>query len=131
LGLIVSNKFIRAKYGRPLRKLLLQKAKIDTIADFAGADVFQGATVRTVVLIASRVSNPDGYNKVAYVPVPNKEQLLTIASPTTTVQAYSEANSYMLAPSALTTEEWQLLPDSYVSIGFGFGFDPLSRTDQS
>jgi len=116
LGEIVSNKFIRAKYGKRLRTLLSQKATIDTIADFAGANVFQGATVRTVVLIASRGPNQDGDRRASYVPVPSKEQLLNIASSSTNVAAYSEANSYMLATSALTPDEWQLLPESYVSI---------------
>jgi predicted type IV restriction endonuclease len=115
LGEIVSNKFIRAKYGKPLRMMLSQEAKIETIADFAGANVFQGATVRTVVLVASKGSNLDGDRIASYVPVPTREQLLNIASSSTNMQAFSEANAYMLAPSALTSDEWQLFPESYVS----------------
>jgi hypothetical protein len=115
LGEIVSNKFIRAKYGKPLRMMLSQEAKIETIADFAGANVFQGATVRTVVLVASKGSNLDGDRIASYVPVPTREQLLNIASSSTNMQAFSEANAYMLALSALTSDEWQLFPESYVS----------------
>ena len=115
LGEIVSNKFIRAKYGKPLRMMLSQEAKIETIADFAGANVFQGATVRTGVLVASKGSNLDGDRIASYVPVPTREQLLNIASSSTNMQAFSEANAYMLAPSALTSDEWQLFPESYVS----------------
>ena len=115
LGLIVSNKFIRAKYGKPLRTMVSRTATIDTIADFAGADVFQGATVRTVVLVAAKGSHSDGNNKVTYVPVPNERQLLNIASSGSTIQAYSDANSYTIAPTALTPNEWQLLPEGYVA----------------
>jgi Rad3-related DNA helicase len=68
------------------------------------------------VLIASKRTNPDGDSRASYVPVPNKEQLLNIAGSSTNIQAYSEANSYMLATSALTSDEWQLLPESYISI---------------
>jgi type I restriction-modification system DNA methylase subunit len=56
-GMIVSNKFLRSNYGRPLREFLNQKARIEQIIDFAGLPVFAGATVRTIVLITSRGPN--------------------------------------------------------------------------
>jgi type I restriction-modification system DNA methylase subunit len=114
MGMIVSNKFIRAKYGAPLRRMLSKEAVVDTIADFAGAEVFQGATVRTIVLLASRASDSDGNGRVTYVSVPDRETLMAMASASTTVQAYSEEASYALAPTALVGDEWQLLPEEYV-----------------
>jgi len=51
LGIIVSNKFIRANYGGPLRRLLQSQGSLERIVDLAGLPVFAGATVRTVVLI--------------------------------------------------------------------------------
>ncbi|MFZ0063457.1 MAG: N-6 DNA methylase [Pyrinomonadaceae bacterium] len=53
-GVIVSNKFLRSNYGAPLRDLLKEKAKVERIVDFAGLPVFKGATVRTLILIASQ-----------------------------------------------------------------------------
>lgn len=52
-GMIVSNKFLRANYGKPLRDFIQQNANINRIVDFAGLPVFKGATVRTIVLISS------------------------------------------------------------------------------
>jgi hypothetical protein len=53
-GMIVSNKFLRANYGEPLRNFLCENAAIERVVDFAGLPVFKGATVRTIVLITSR-----------------------------------------------------------------------------
>ncbi|MEZ4767087.1 MAG: Eco57I restriction-modification methylase domain-containing protein [Caldilineales bacterium] len=51
-GMIISNKFYyAAKYGRPLRQYLHQNTAIHRVVDFAGLPVFQGATVRTIVLL--------------------------------------------------------------------------------
>src|SRR5262249_37079961 len=46
-GMIVSNKFLRSNYGKPLREFLRQNSIIERIVDFAGLPVFSGATVRT------------------------------------------------------------------------------------
>jgi type I restriction-modification system DNA methylase subunit len=53
-GMIVSNKFLRANYGKPLRDFLEQNAIVERIVDFAGLPVFVGATVRTIILLTLR-----------------------------------------------------------------------------
>jgi len=53
-GMIVSNKFLRANYGAPLRGFLTANHLVERITDFAGLPIFKGATVRTVVLFTSR-----------------------------------------------------------------------------
>jgi hypothetical protein len=63
-GMIVSNKFLRAKYGTPLREFLNRHSAIERIVDFAGLPVFPGATVRTVVLITRR--DPEGTVSITY-----------------------------------------------------------------
>ncbi len=52
-GMIVSNKFLRANYGKPLRDLIFKSANINRIVDFAGLPVFKGATVRTIIFLSS------------------------------------------------------------------------------
>jgi len=52
-GMIVSNKWLRAAYGRPLREYLTGRASIHQLIDLAGLPVFSGATVRTIILIGS------------------------------------------------------------------------------
>src|SRR5680860_713455 len=55
-GMIVSNKFLRAKYGAPLRSLLGSAYRVVEVVDFAGLRVFKGATVRTVVILSERTT---------------------------------------------------------------------------
>jgi len=58
-GMIVSNKWLRAAYGQPLREYLTNRASVHQILDLAGLPVFLGATVRTIILICSpRPSQP-------------------------------------------------------------------------
>jgi uncharacterized protein YjhX (UPF0386 family) len=51
-GMIVSNKWLRAAYGRPLRKFLANDISVLNIVDLAGLPVFTNATVRTIILIS-------------------------------------------------------------------------------
>jgi hypothetical protein len=44
-GMIVSNKFLRSNYGKPLRDFLAHNTNVNRIVDFAGLPVFIGATV--------------------------------------------------------------------------------------
>ena len=59
-GMIVSNKWLRAAYGEPLRTFLTNDVTVREIIDFAGLPVFPNATVRTIILICSPGSNRDG-----------------------------------------------------------------------
>ncbi len=106
IGLIVSNKFVRAKYGIPLRQFLGQHASIRSITDFAGADVFKGATVRTFVLIASR-RHKDALAAI-YSPVPSPEQIVSFERRELTVEAYAIKASFSLDPSAFVEPDWRL-----------------------
>ena len=53
-GMIVSNKFLRASYGQPLREFLRRNAQIERLINLAGLPVFPGATVRTIIVITTR-----------------------------------------------------------------------------
>lgn len=52
-GMIISNKWIRAAYGKPLRIYLTESAAVTKIVDLAGLPVFAEATVRAIVMICS------------------------------------------------------------------------------
>ncbi|MEI8376022.1 MAG: TaqI-like C-terminal specificity domain-containing protein [Planctomycetota bacterium] len=106
LGLIVSNKFVRAKYGKPLREFLAQRASVRSILDLAGANVFKGATVRTLVVIAS----PHDENAPAstYAPVPSVKEIAAFESGKLTVSRYSQSKSFALPADALSTNDWKL-----------------------
>jgi TaqI-like C-terminal specificity domain/Eco57I restriction-modification methylase len=106
LGMIVSNKFIRAKYGAPLRRLLAQSSKIREIADFAGARVFIGATVRTVVLIACKQPCSDAAAR--YVPVPDKETIDGFLTKRLDVMDYVAKSAVPMASGSVAGEDWRI-----------------------
>lgn len=54
LTYITSNKWMRADYGKPLRKLLAHKARLLRLIDFGSVQVFKTATVDTNILIARK-----------------------------------------------------------------------------
>ena len=115
VAMIVSNKFIRAKYGKPLRRLLVEEAAIETIADFAGANVFGGATVRTVVLVAR--PRTDGTRlRTQYVPVPDPDTVLAFAAHSLRVEDYARHCSCILSTSALSPDVWHLAPRSQAAL---------------
>lgn len=115
LGMIVSNKFIKAKYGRPLRELLTTKAHVETVADFAGANVFVGATVRTVVLVLDKSQGP-ARRLTRYVPVPDSATVAAFAAGQLAVEDHARQASYSLAEDALRATAWQLAPASHAAL---------------
>ncbi|MCP4582393.1 MAG: hypothetical protein GY839_12335 [candidate division Zixibacteria bacterium] len=54
-GYIVSNKFMRANYGRPLREFLVSKTKINQIIDFGELPVFINAATFPAILITGNI----------------------------------------------------------------------------
>ncbi len=112
LGFIVSNKFIKAKYGKPLRSILSERASVSMIADFAGADVFKGATVRTVVIIAGQPNKNTSLATASYVPVPSEETILAFESGRISVDEYAARASVALAADAFGPDRWNLLPEA-------------------
>ncbi len=104
-GVIVSNKFIRAKYGRPLRQFICLHAEVEDIVDLAGARVFQGATVRSVILIARRGSAGEDA-ATTYAPVPSSESLKAMAAGTESLVDHVEAMGYALPDGAISSDVW-------------------------
>ncbi len=51
LGFITSNKWMRAKYGEPLRKFILDNVKIESFIDLTGQEVFEGVGVDANIII--------------------------------------------------------------------------------
>ncbi len=109
VGMIVSNKFSVAKYGRPLREMLGRLSHVDEIADFAGVRVFHGATVRTFVLTLTRKrpSKPVG---TRYLPLPDAEHFDAIENGLLSVMDYGRTIATVIGPEQIATEPWQLMP---------------------
>ena len=106
-GMIVSNKFIRAEYGVPLRSTLLELAQPATIADFAGLPVFQEATVRTIVYLSQKGANGSS-PPARYAPPPPALRFEDIRAGRMSVHEDVAQRGYELSPAALGPAHWQL-----------------------
>ena len=107
-GMIVSNKFIRAKYGQPLRGFLASNTTIKTVVDLAGLPVFRGATVRTIVLITEN-RRGNGRRRVIYSTPPKTEDLRTVEAGNRTLAEVTSPLSYSVRASELRETAWRLL----------------------
>jgi hypothetical protein len=103
-GMIVSNKFLRANYGKPLRSLLPELAKIESVADFAGLPVFQGATVRTLVYLASRDDTDS--TPIHYCPPPSLERFKLIQTGNLKVDQNVTESGYPIETASLQSSGW-------------------------
>ena len=109
IGMIVSNKFIVAKYGQPLRNTISQRGSVRNITDFAGLRVFKGATVRTVVIVLCRKeSNLPG--TTFYAPPPSSAEFEAIEFGNISVGTFAEMKQQAIDASQLTAAPWQLIP---------------------
>jgi Eco57I restriction-modification methylase/restriction endonuclease TaqI-like protein len=107
-GMIVSNKFVRANYGEPLRKFLGESSYVETIADFAGLPVFPGATVRTLAFISLHGVKP---RKTTYAPPPSIDRFAAIRSGKLTVQDNVDQTGYDVARLCGRQSEWKFSPN--------------------
>lgn len=91
-GMIISNKFLRANYGSPLRRFLCSAYHIERVVDFAGLPVFRGATVRTIVLVSRRGAAVD--NGPLYTPPPDNGVFARLAGGSYSVNDIVGARSF-------------------------------------
>lgn len=103
-GMIVSNKFLRANYGRPLREFLSQKASIERVVDFAGLPVFAGATVRTIVLLTSLKESSKPF--ILYSPPLESDRFDLLVRGTISVDQAVEGATYRVSPNVLRDDGW-------------------------
>ncbi len=103
-GVIVSNKFLRANYGKPLREFLEQNATIEQIIDFAGLPVFIGATVRTIVLLTSPKNGEP--TTTLYAPPLEIDKFNSLKTGLVSVSDAIAETSYEVSHTALKKEIW-------------------------
>jgi type I restriction-modification system DNA methylase subunit len=104
-GMIVSNKWLRAAYGKPLREFLSHNTSVLEVVDLAGLPVFAKATVRTIILICSRIRKQT--STIRYLaPVP-LEDFRTINSGDR-LKEFSDERGLELPVSSLSPDGWSL-----------------------
>jgi len=59
MGFILPNKFMQSEYGMGLRKILSEQKVVAQVLDFGDAQVFQGASTYTCILILRNQNNTD------------------------------------------------------------------------
>ena len=99
-GIIVSNKWMRANYGQPLR-IFLKKKKIEEIIDFGELPVFKTATTYPLIITISNC-NPQSFFKMINVDYLEFSNL----------ESYVQERKYNINQNELTDQEWILGKDS-------------------
>ncbi len=103
-GMIVSNKFLRPNYGKPLRDFLNSTADIERVTDLAGLPEFPGATVRTVVLITTRSNSKKG--PVQYSPPIGLQTFAQIEGGSMSLEEAAASTAYEVPKGALSEAVW-------------------------
>lgn len=69
LGYICSNKFIRARYGKPLRDYLAQAVTLRELVDFGELPVFQDAATFPIIIVTQAQATKKGKQNFTYAPI--------------------------------------------------------------
>jgi len=97
---IVSNKWMRANYGEPLRRWLKQQ-RIEEITDFGDLPVFDGATTYPCIIRIGKGSS---------LPKFNAAQIKTLEF--SSLANYVNDNSFKISKSSLSDKGWSLVDES-------------------
>jgi len=108
-GMIVSNKFLRANYGKPLRDFLYKNASLEHIVDLAGLPVFKGATVRTIVLLTSR---KEQIKNLLYTPPLPIEIFENVESQSLDIEKAIADTTYQVPGSVLVKVAWSFVNEN-------------------
>ncbi len=102
-GMIVSNKFIKARYGKGLRKYIASNANLLEIFDLAGLPVFSGATVRIIIILSTKGIDRD---TVRYVPVMPVEDFDSISNSSKRMSVVRDKLSYRIQYEQIAGDNW-------------------------
>ncbi|MGV8176012.1 MAG: Eco57I restriction-modification methylase domain-containing protein [Methanothrix sp.] len=115
LGFVVSNKFLRAGYGKQLRDLILNKSSIEKLIDYSDLPLFGSATNYSLVLILKNKLPEADHLFDALVFKDNLRGL--IESEIKTIATRFESSEYARASQVNQSliqkgDAWDLTPDS-------------------
>ncbi len=118
VGLIVSNKFLRAKYGQSLRDLILDNAAIQYLIDYADLPLFGDATNYPLTLILSNEVSEKNHTFDAVVFKPGSRVIAENLDRITTEFNQNEmASVFKIAQSQLKGSAfWGLTPADQVDV---------------
>jgi hypothetical protein len=108
LSYIVTNKWLRAGYGEPLRRLFSEQAEIEEILDFGHAPIFEDADTFPCIIVAhprpAAPAPPDAPPLVRVCPVPRDR------SAELSLDNYVHEHGYPVPWSRYGADPWSLEP---------------------
>lgn len=119
LGFIVSNKFLKAGYGKRLRDLILDNCAIEKLIDYSDLPLFGDATNYSLVIILKNTIAEEGHMFDALVFKDNlrglkESEIKTIA---TRFESSEYARTFQVNQSLIHKGyNWDLAPDSSINI---------------
>lgn len=102
---ILPNKFMRAKYGKEIREVILNQASIDLIFDFDDYPVFDDATTYPIIFVFSKVAKNNFY----YSEINKRSNTFDPIN-------ILEQNKIQVLKSSLSTESWTFNDSSRFSV---------------
>lgn len=112
-GLIISNKFVQASYGRGLREFIIKNCMINQLVDFRDSGVFSEATNYPCISILSR-QTPKGKITFNFASVkrPTEDLLQRIKAHITDEEYNDEYVSiFKVDQSSLKKDIWKFMPN--------------------
>lgn len=101
IAFISSNKWLRAKYGGPLRKHISTQCQILSITDFGDLPVFKSATAYPMIFIGKKATVKK-QDSITFTKVK------TLAPPYPDVLAITAVDGHILSQDAIIGEKWML-----------------------
>ena len=124
LGMIVSNKWMKARYGGPLRHFIAQNLKIHNLIDFGELPVFSSVGTFPCIIIANldRSNSDNQYLEFKYVPIHE------LRPAELWMQVELDGFTVKEGPNHLQ-ESWRLAQDTILTklLTYPSGFVPLSK----
>jgi type II restriction/modification system DNA methylase subunit YeeA len=105
LCFISSNKWMRAKYGKNLRKLLKENTKIIELIDFSGYSVFEQTVDTNIILFQKR--RPEKHHALNFV---------NVKSDVDDVINYIQDNKQSILQEKLSDNAWTLAEDKVLAL---------------
>lgn len=103
-SMVLSNKFVKARYGENLRNYIRDTAPPLLITDFSGLRVFVGATVRTFVVVCKKTGKPT--QSAMYCPPAQRDAFLRITTGTVSVSSHANDNAHSIDTSLWKGGAW-------------------------
>ncbi len=111
LSYVVTNKWMKAGYGEPLRNFFAEKGWVESVVDFGHAkQIFKDADVFPSIVVIRKPDNRTAPDTVRVCSIP-REQLRV-----EDLKRQIEREGFAVARSRLSSEAWSLEPDAVANL---------------